>query len=161
MFFIPTLNTPFHLVSLSPRISCLHSLVNMFESEVKISAFVFACHPCTYHRVKIIPRSLSCFFSLLWELPLITSKPICQESRCQCPATVSTQNTKWMKTGTGGAAMRPAAPLPVPARCRLSARCLRWSPSISPCLPQPCAGLSVTSTLKNSTWKTVTVASVL
>lgn len=45
MFFIPTLNTPFHLVSLSPWISCLHSLVNMVESEVKISAFVFACHP--------------------------------------------------------------------------------------------------------------------
>lgn len=140
-------DTPFHFVSVFIRTSCL-------QRSKSVRLYLLADY-----LQKWLICFFICFFSLLWELPLTTNRPICQERRCQCLAMVSAQSTKWMKTGTEGAAVRAAAPLLVPARCRLSTRCLRWSRSISPSLLQLCAGPSVTSNLKSSTWKTVIVAS--
>lgn len=68
MFFIPTLDTPFHLVSLSPRISCLHSLTCLNQRSKSAHLYSLATYmyisPC---------KNNSSLFILFFQLAVRTS----------------------------------------------------------------------------------------
>ena len=97
-------------------------------------------------------------FSLLSGLRCATRKVIRQESCCTRVATVSPRNTRRMRAGTTETPVTVAVRLSLPARCRLSARCLICSPSSSPNL-RLSAGPCTTSTPKRWIWKTANVVS--